>query len=225
MIIPADESTANSVLDKISELVNDDGTVNVRMHPSATSILVRDLQTYFDQTRQRIDPAVCVNVLRLFYTYGRGAALPLTLQWVSDVLEHRAHLHGTRYYPSPEVFLYFVSQLCRFSKKVSRLQLLEKLLADRLKERIQVKADSLSLAMRILACLSVGISQVEQDVRELLAMQCEGGSWEPGSFYRFGSSKVSVGNRGLTTALAIRAVDMYRVTRTPSKGTEQGGFH
>jgi hypothetical protein len=53
MIIPANEGTANSVLDKISELVNDDGIVNVRMHPSATSNLLRDLQTYFDQTRQQ----------------------------------------------------------------------------------------------------------------------------------------------------------------------------
>ncbi|GFF33164.1 alpha-D-glucose-1-phosphate phosphatase YihX [Aspergillus udagawae] len=204
MILPADDNTVNSVLDEISEVVNDEGIVN----------------TYFDQTRQRIDPAVCVNVLRLFYTYGRGATLPLTLQWVSDVLEHRAHLHGTRYYPSPEVFLYFVSQLCRFSKKEPTLQLLETLLTDRLKERIQVKADTLSLAMRILACLSVGISQVEVDVRELLALQCKDGSWEPGSFYRFGSSKMNVGNRGLTTALATRAVELYQGTRIRSKGTE-----
>ncbi|GIJ89298.1 hypothetical protein Asppvi_008235 [Aspergillus pseudoviridinutans] len=204
MILPADDDTVNSVLDEISEVVSDEGIVN----------------TYFDKGRQRIDPAVCVNVLRLFYTYGRGADLPLTLQWVYDVLEHRAHLHGTRYYPSPEVFLYFVSQLCRFSKKVPTLQLLEKLLTDRLKERIQVKADSLALALRILACLSVGISQVEVDVRELLAMQSEDGSWEPGAFYRFGSTKMNVGNRGLTTALAIRAVEMYRGTRISSKGTE-----
>ncbi|KAF7168772.1 hypothetical protein CNMCM5623_001665 [Aspergillus felis] len=204
MILPADDGTVNSVLDEISEVVSDEGIVN----------------TYFDQGRQRIDPAVCVNVLRLFYTYGRGADLPLTLQWVYDVLEHRAHLHGTRYYPSPEVFLYFVSQLCRFSKKVPTLQMLEKLLTDRLNERIQVKADSLALAMRILACLSVGMSQVEVDVRELLAMQSEDGSWEPGSFYRFGSTKMNVGNRGLTTALAIRAVEMYRGTKLSSKGTE-----
>ncbi|KAF7125721.1 hypothetical protein CNMCM5793_002014 [Aspergillus hiratsukae] len=189
MILPVDEATVNSLLDEISELVNDDGT------------------TYFDQTRQRIDPAVCVNILRLFYTYDRGAALPLTLQWVHDVLEHRAHLHGTRYYPSPEVFLYFVSQLCRFSKKGGpRLRLLEKLLTDRLKERIQAEADSLALAMRILAWHA--------------CLWCEDGSWDPGSFYRFGSSKVNVGNRGLTTALAIRAVEMYRVTGIGSKGTE-----
>ncbi|UDD58974.1 hypothetical protein AFCA_006397 [Aspergillus flavus] len=162
------------------------------------------------ETRERIDPVVCVNVLRLFCTYGRGIALPLTLQWVYDVLAHRAYINGTRYYTSPESFLYFVGQLCRFSTGVLALRPLETLLIDRLKERLQVKADPLSLAMRILTCLSVGVSQVEVDLRELLSMQCEDGSWEPCPFTRYGLSKVSIGNRGLTTAFAVKVVEMCR---------------
>ncbi|KAB8226112.1 Haloacid dehalogenase-like hydrolase-domain-containing protein [Aspergillus novoparasiticus] len=194
MTLPTDTKTANLLLDEISGLVNADGIVT----------------TYFDQTRERIDPVVCVNVLRLFCTYGQSIALPLTLQWVYDVLAHRAYLNGTRYYTSPESFLYFVGQLCRFSTGVLALRPLETLLIDRLKERLQVKADPLSLAMRILTCLSVGVSQIEVDLRELLAMQCEDGSWEPCPFTRYGLSKVSIGNRGLTTAFAVKAVEMCR---------------
>ncbi|EIT75023.1 hypothetical protein AO1008_07754 [Aspergillus oryzae 100-8] len=189
MTLPTDTKTANLLLDQILGLVNADGIVT---------------------TRERIDPVVCVNVLRLFCTYGRGIALPLTLQWVYDVLAHRAYINGTRYYTSPESFLYFVGQLCRFSTGVLALRPLETLLIDRLKERLQVKADPLSLAMRILTCLSVGVSQVEVDLREFLSMQCEDGSWEPCPFTRYGLSKVSIGNRGLTTAFVVKAVEMCR---------------
>ncbi|KAE8155970.1 HAD-like domain-containing protein [Aspergillus tamarii] len=194
MTLLTDGKTANLLLDHIFGLVNADGIVT----------------TCFDQTREQTDPVVCANVLRLFCTYDRGTAFPLTVQWVYNVLMHRAYLNGTRYYTSPESFLYFVGQLCRFSTDVLELRPLEKLLIDRLKERIQVKADPLSLAMRILTCLSVGVSQIEVDLRELLAMQCEDGSWEPCPFTRYGSSEINIGNRGLTTALAIKAVEMCR---------------
>jgi hypothetical protein len=40
MILPADDGTVKSVLDEISEVVNE-GIVNVRMHPSAASNLLR----------------------------------------------------------------------------------------------------------------------------------------------------------------------------------------
>ena len=55
-------------------------------------------QTYFDPQRPRFDPVVCVNVLSLFYSYGRGHELEKTLRWVYDVLLHRAYTDGSRYY-------------------------------------------------------------------------------------------------------------------------------
>jgi len=36
--------------------------------------------------------------------------------------------------------------------------------------------------------------------------QCQDGSWEPGWMYRYGSTGVKIGNRGLTTALAVKAI-------------------
>jgi hypothetical protein len=43
-----------------------------------------------------------VNVLTLFYSHRRGHQLRNSLQWVRDVLLHRAYLDGTRYYDKPE---------------------------------------------------------------------------------------------------------------------------
>lgn len=51
--------TKNELMDAILRLRNSDGIP----------------QVYFDPSRPRIDPVVCVNVLTLFYKYGRGSQL------------------------------------------------------------------------------------------------------------------------------------------------------
>ncbi|RPD53540.1 hypothetical protein L227DRAFT_397698 [Lentinus tigrinus ALCF2SS1-6] len=48
--------------------------------------------SYFDPQIPRLDPALSVNVLHLFYTHGRGHELPSALEWVHSVLKNRAYL-------------------------------------------------------------------------------------------------------------------------------------
>ncbi|RMD42097.1 hypothetical protein DV735_g3039, partial [Chaetothyriales sp. CBS 134920] len=171
-----------SVLDEIvGSWVNSDGIV----------------MTYFDHTRPRVDPVVCVNVLRLFYKYGRGHELSATLQWVRDVLYHRAYLEGTRYYAPPEAFLYLLSHLGN-------------ILRERVMERVGAPGDSICLAMRLLACQSLGISN-PVDLLTLRTIQCEDGGWEAGWIYLYGSADIRIGNRGLTTALAVNALSKGKI--------------
>ena len=59
--------------------------------------------------------------------------------------------------------------------------------------------------MRLITCASVGVPN-DVDMRKLLSMQCEDGSWEGGCLFRFGTTGLRVCNRGLTTALAVKAV-------------------
>lgn len=174
-----------------------------------------NFQTYFDHSRPRFDPVVCVNVLSLFYTYGRGYELHKTLQWVQEVLRNRAYLEGTRYYETPECFLFFVSRLLSISNDEELHITLGPILKERVQERIGAKGDALALAMRILTCNSVGISN-EIDLRTLLPLQCDDGGWETGWMYKYGSSGIRIGNRGLTTALAIKAVEAMVPSSTPS---------
>lgn len=145
------------------------------------------MQTYFDHQRPRFDPVVCVNVLTLFYTYNREADLQPTLQWVCEVLRNRAYLDGTRYYETAECFLYFLSRLLLSSSDENLHALLGPLLKERLQERIGVEGDALQLAMRIVACASLGLRDAV-DVRTLLTLQCDDGGWEIGWIYKYGNS-------------------------------------
>jgi len=177
-------------------------------------------QVYFDHHRPRFDPVACVNILNLFYTYGRESQLQQTLKWVHEVLLNRAYLEGTRYYETPECFLYFISRLLSGSSDPDLHALLKPLLKERTQERVGAEGDSLALSMRILTCDFVGIRN-EVDLRRLLTLQCEDGGWEVGWIYKFGKSGIRIGNRGLSTALAIKAVKaMSRMLQTRSRISE-----
>lgn len=158
--------------------------------------------------------------MSLFYTYGRGPELQKTLQWVKEVLLNRAYLDGTRYYETAECFLFFVSRLLATSGDQDLHATLKPLLKERVQERIGTEGDSLALAMRILVCDFLGIRD-ETDLRALRPLQCEDGGWEIGWMYKYGSSGIRIGNRGLTTAFAIKAIEAIaqpslRICTSPS---------
>ncbi|KAH9054308.1 HAD-like domain-containing protein [Lactarius vividus] len=156
--------------------------------------------TYFDPERPRTDPIVALNVLRVFYSRGRGHELSATLDWVVGVLEHRAYLDGTRYYETAECFLFFAAQLLRATPDPNLHARLVPLLRARIEERTGAAAgDALALAMRVLA------GTVD-------------GSWGPGWIYKYGSSGVKIGNRGLTTALALNAIAALRKAQIAALG-------
>ena len=59
--------------------------------------------------------------------------------------------------------------------------------------------------MRILTCSALGLTS-SIDRRALLEMQAEDGGWETGWIYSYGSTGLKIGNRGVTTAMAIKAL-------------------
>ncbi|PCH41957.1 HAD-like protein [Wolfiporia cocos MD-104 SS10] len=189
-IMPKDPSDISAVMDEIAKLKNSDGI----------------LQTYFDPERQRIDPVVNVNALCLFYKYGRGHELEDSLTWIRNILQQNQHLEGSRYYQSPDCFLYFVGRLLLHSNDPYLHDVLRPALVRRVRERIGVKGDAMELSMRLLVCNELGIYN-KVDMEALYLLQCDDGGWKLGWLYRFGSTGVRAGNRGLTTALAIQAIE------------------
>ncbi|KAK0201383.1 hypothetical protein DFS33DRAFT_1276282 [Desarmillaria ectypa] len=122
---------AASVTDEMLKFVNDDGII----------------QIYFDPKRPRINPIVCVNVLSLFYSYSRGNETNQTLEWVHQVLFHRAYGQGSRYYETAERFLFFLYRfISGCDDQVVRSRFYP-LLKDRIPERIGVESDGLALAV------------------------------------------------------------------------------
>lgn len=115
-------------------------------------------------------------------------------------------MEGTRYYPSADVCLFFFGRLLRSSDPQLH-EILGPLLTERVRERIGASGDSLQLAMRLLTCQVVGLSN-EVDREALLELQQDDGGWDGGWLCKYASSGLRLGNRGLTTALAVNAIDM-----------------
>lgn len=119
------------------------------------------------------------------------------------VLEHRAYLEGTYYYIGGDIFLFYVSRLIGVAPSIK--ERIATLFQERVKERFGREGDALALSMRIIAASSVGMRDIV-DRDTLLAMQELDGGFPIGWFYRIPAAKLRVGNRGLTTALAIKAI-------------------
>ncbi|PIL29251.1 hypothetical protein GSI_09300 [Ganoderma sinense ZZ0214-1] len=197
-------STACMTLGAFSQEVKDD------IIDEILSIKTREglIPTYFDSTRPRIDPVVNVNVLTFLCLNGRGHELPEALDWIHAVLHARAYEHGTLYFPAGDAFLFFLARLLDVSPAVR--QRLGKLFAERVQERCSADSggDALALAMRVAAAASAGV-RAARDCEWLRAMQEEDGAWPIGFICRYGSGGVKIGNKGLTTALAVAAIRKY----------------
>ena len=164
-------------------------------------------QTYYDKTRPRIDPVLNANVLTLFYKYNRGNDVRLAMEWVYNMLLHRAYLNGTRYY-YPDFFLFALARLLRYATDPSIKSKLSPLLKERVLERIGRESDAVSLAIRIVVCKHVGIKvEAEVDYKALLLQQCEDGGWDNCWIYRYGIFDIKIGSRGVTTSLALEAIE------------------
>ncbi|KAK3388029.1 Haloacid dehalogenase-like hydrolase-domain-containing protein [Podospora didyma] len=177
------------------------------------------VQVYFDPGRPRVDPIVCVNVLRFINKFAGGKAMDSdprfapTRDHVVGCLTHRAYLYGTRHYSIPEAFLYFAALL--YKECDGGLVLKRELggITAALTERLRVKVNPLALAMRVRACQVVGVPRelVQPDLQELLSLRDEDGGWPAGHFCWFGRTGNKIGSRGLTTALAWRILSDYRI--------------
>ena len=157
---------------------------------------------------------MCVNVLSLFYEHGRGHQLPHTLDWVYEVLLHRAYEGGSRYYLSADCFLFFMSRLLQRAVDPAVQNRFRPLFIERIRERVGAAGDSMDIAFRILAASTVGV-QCPRDLERLTSAQCDDGGWDLCWFYQFGSTGLRAGNRGLTTALAVKAIETT-IARPPS---------
>ncbi|KAL2064152.1 hypothetical protein VTL71DRAFT_4646 [Oculimacula yallundae] len=180
---------------------------------------------YFDPMRDRTDPAVCINVVRMFYEFGRGmdSGLRDTKEWIQDVLHHKAYASGTRYYQQPDTFLYFFARLLLDNPGSDIYRNNIELLRERLTERINTEADAIGLAMRILACSFLGLRNVV-DMERLLKMQVTDGSFEIGWLCQYGKSQIKLGHRGLTTALAVAAVEAVEAVRCSTRSSHSRLF-
>ena len=168
------------------------------------------LQCYLSKDKVRIDILTCVNGLALFHEYGRGHQLAPTEDWIYRVLTTRAFRDGTHYYPSPDLFLYFVSRLLR--KAPNLRSRFGPVLRDCVLERMEAGGDALALASRLIAAARCGVRN-DDVLEKLLALQKEDGSWEAGVVYHFIRVSGVAWHQGFTVSLAVLAIEEWDYLR------------
>lgn len=186
--------TAHRSLQRILTNVNADGVV----------------ETYFDPTGERagiIDAVVCCNVLFLAHQLGRGTEAKATLDYVHRVLVEESYLEGTRYYHSPDTFLYFLGRLVHHFPETG--DLLREPLEAAIRKRLGISNDTIDVAQRVLLCAWFGIDD-EGESERLMDLRQGDGCWPVDALFRYGRKKVYFGSKIMATAFAMGGLDEMR---------------
>ncbi|MFJ3221228.1 hypothetical protein ACIPLC_35570 [Kitasatospora sp. NPDC086801] len=166
------------------------------------------------------DAVACANALFTLHLANRPATghtrevMDATTRYLTDHLTSGRYLAGTRYYPSPDAFLYAVSRLCaRFPRS---LQALTACVREAVGERAadaappvpgRTPGGALDTALRTLAADNLAITTGQDQRRTLLAQtQRPDGSWPASAYYRMGRFPVYFGSSYLTTVFAMTAL-------------------
>lgn len=130
------------------------------------------------------------------------------MEWIYNILLNRAYINGTRYYPNAEWFLYYVTRLLGVSNDPILQERFEAPLRKRVAERVGADGDACCLGMRVLTCNYLGIEN-HPDRQKLADMQQEDGGWEASCMYMFPGADRKVGNRGTSSAFAVKALENW----------------
>lgn len=167
------------------------------------------------------DAAVAANVIYTLLLAQQDAGLEdpngvieKTWQYIVDHLRSGEYLNGTRYYPSPDTFLYYVSYVCRRfpTRKAAILEDLraairERSLAPAKPGQADDPVSALNVAQRILAAQNLGmVEDIDFQLNELRDMQRHDGSWAAAPYYSLGKRALYFGSAAVTTLFAARAL-------------------
>ena len=165
------------------------------------------IETYFDPTGERagiVDAVVCCNVLFLAHQLNRAPEARATIEHVRRVLIEETFLEGTRYYHSPDTFLFFLGRVVHCFPGETEELFLEPLKAA-IKKRLGIPGNTIDMAQRVLLCAWFGIDD-EGEAERLLEAREGNGLWANDALFRYGRKKVYFGSQVMATAFAMAAV-------------------
>lgn len=221
----------------VHELLSSAPRVAEPAHPLSPCVHRDVFMVYWEDGREpstlrrgrKHDAVACTNAL---YTVQMApqpvtgqalAVIDATTHYLQEHLNSGRYLAGTRYYPSPDAFLYAVARLC--SRFPASAQVLAAPARQALAEReataaaVRVPVSALDIALRTLAADHLGLSAGQDRHRTwLAAAQCADGSWPAAAYYRMGRFPVYFGSSYLTTVFAMAALHP-RVTGTGHNGS------
>ena len=178
------------IVDRLLANVNEDGIIEVYAQPAG-------------ERAGRVDACVLVNALYLLYAVERASEAAPSEALVYQTLKQGAYLAGSRYYPSPDAFLYFLSRLVR--DFVDARKQFGGLLMEALFSRRKLRGATVDLSMRSGAMDNVHMN-VEK-MREIISgTQTHDGRWGAAPLFKYGRSEVFFGSDALSTALSVQAL-------------------
>lgn len=170
------------------------------------------IQVYFpprENREERVDPVVCANAICLLHLAGRGHAARKTEDFLYSVLERRTYMQGTRYYPLPEAFLYFLARAMTVSQSLRErfMPLMRERVGESLADDRAASRSPLLAALRLIVANATGYDDPD-DARVLVDTQRQDGSWDAHPLGTTGGHRMRLyfGSRALTTAFALHAL-------------------
>ncbi|KAI1045365.1 hypothetical protein LB505_014033 [Fusarium chuoi] len=160
---------------------------------------------WFSKARPRFCHCIRATVFRFFVVNDWQDKLPGVYDFLCQLLETRAILHGSRYYESLDWLLYILSDLCARRPSDPNLAKMRELLDICIQERMGCDRNVLSAAMRVLSAQSLGLKN-NRDLETVLEAQQVDGRWELAWLWGYGSKPLKIGSRGVVTAMAMNAI-------------------
>src|SRR5690606_29021417 len=141
-----------------------------------------------------VDPVVAVNVLLAANRAGRAAEALATERFVRWTLAERSYLAGSRYYESPDTFLYLLAMLA--TAYPMRYGDLRGALSAALEARANAQQLIIERAQWAAGALMMNLPEhlVAPQLAAVKAAQRVDGSWHPEAFFRYGRKRVFFGS-------------------------------
>ncbi len=166
------------------------------------------IDTFFSKghlLKNTLDPVVCATALYAIGLYDLLSAANSTEDYLYETLVQEEYRDGTRYYPSAESFLFMTARLVsRFTKLQDRFM---QILKEKVLKRKGMAATPIELAQRVISLRCMDLPATEE-IMQLISMQSENGSWPLNPFFTQRKNTIYYGSRELTTALAIKALEL-----------------
>lgn len=176
------------VTDKITSSYDENGIVQIYFNPC--------------QRPNRIDATATANIMFLMRLANRRGDYVDSENWVMEMLESKKYRNGSRYYHSPDTFLYFLARACKFDDLKERFA---DQTAFELQSRIGTTRSPLDLAMRVTTAKRLGVDNYQEE-NELQNMQRTDGSFPSDAIYHYGSTAGYFGSAIISTAFAVEAL-------------------
>ncbi len=206
-LLPADTETTSYGLTSLLKVGAIDREIMQRTADEIIRTTNQDgvIQVYFEpcSKENQIDHASAVNILTFLNLIGKGKQAQKTEDWVLEQLETNEYSKGSRYYHSPDTFLYFLGRMVEQCPNMK--DRFREPLKKAVQSRVGMTEASIEMAMRSTTLTRLGEKPTE--LNKLLEMQKEDGGWDSNSIYHYGGKVGYFGSRAITTTFVVEAID------------------